>query len=423
MTLNPRIVKESFALIEPQQPKAAAYFYGRLFAENPRLRALFPPAMDIQRDRLFRALTTVVWSLDSPDALASYLGQLGRDHRKYGVFDEHYAAVGAALLATIRKFLGDAWNTEVEEAWTAAYTAAAGMMTSAAHVDAEISPPWWIAEVVDHERRTPDVAVVTVRPGQPLPYSAGQHVTVQTSRWPRVWRPFSIANAPREDGLLRFHVKALPGGWVSGSLVRHTAVGTSILLGPALGTMGLDPESERDLLCVAGGTGLAPVKAIMEQVIARRERRQIHLIWGVRTPRDLYDLDDLRLMESTYPWLRVVPVVSEDPTYEGLQGMVSEVLGRFRDWTDHDAYVAGPTEMVSETVTRLGQLGVHPSRIHHDSLHAELRKGCPHNPGFINSGPLDAAPLDLAPPPEPVPAATAPTLDRPRRRRSPKPPA
>ncbi|WP_425547717.1 globin domain-containing protein [Actinocorallia longicatena] len=373
--------------------------------------------MDLQRDRLFRALTTVVWSLDSPDALASYLSQLGRDHRKYGVFDEHYAAVGGALLATIRKFLGDAWNAEVEEAWTAAYTAAAGMMTSAAHADAEISPPWWIAEVVDHERRTPDVAVLTVRPGQPLPYTAGQHVTVQTSRWPRVWRPYSIANAPREDGLLRFHVRATPGGWVSGSLVRHTEVGHSVLLGPALGTMGLDPDSDRDILCVAGGTGLAPLKAIIEQVISMRQRRHIHLVVGARTRRDLYDLDDLRLLESTYPWLRVIPVVSEEPDFEGVQGMVSEVLGRLRDWSDHDAYVAGPTGMIAETVSRLGRLGVPPDRVHHDALHAELRRGCPHNPGYINAGPVEHSPAQPDPEPTgPVPAARHHRVSRPVRR-------
>lgn len=389
MTLNPRIVKESFSLVEPHTEKAAAYFYGRLFAENPRLRAMFPPAMDAQRDRLFRGLTTIVWSLDSPDALATYLSQLGRDHRKFGVFDEHYGAVGTALLATIRKFLGEAWTPEIEAAWAAAYTAAALLMTNAAHADAEISPPWWIAEVIDHSLRAPDIAVLTVRPGQRLPFTPGQHITVQTARWPRVWRPFSIANAPREDGLLRLHVRALPGGWVSGSLVRHTRVGDSILLGPALGRMSLDPGSDRDLLCVAGSTGLAPIKAIIEQVVAAKGRRHIHLIFGARTERDLYDLDDLHLLEATYPRLRVIPVVSDEPSYDGIRGKVSEVLSRFSDWSDHDAFVAGPTGMISETVSRLHQLGMQPDRIQHDSLHAEMRSPLPTTCGYINAGPFD----------------------------------
>ncbi|MCW2918031.1 MAG: flavohemoprotein [Actinomycetia bacterium] len=370
MSLNPRIVKESFAHIEPFADKAAAYFYGRLFAENPRLRALFPPAMDTQRDRLFHALTKIVWSLDSPDALAAYLGRLGQDHRKFGVFSEHYASVGRALIATIRTFSGDAWTDEVEAAWTAAYGAAADLMIQSAEESAATSPPWWIAEVLEHERCTGDIAMLAVRPNQPFCYTAGQYVTVQTSRWPRVWRPYSIANAPREDGVLRFHVRAIPAGWVSGSLVRDTRVRETLLLGPPMGSMALDPESDRDLLLVAGGTGLAPLKAIAEQVILSGRHRNIHLVLGARTERDLYDLRDLRLLQSVYPWLHVVPVVSEDPAFDGMRGMASDALSRFHDWDDHDVYVAGPAAMISRTVQQLQMLGVPPPRIHHDALDA-----------------------------------------------------
>lgn len=372
MSLDPRIVKESFAQIESVGDKAAAYFYGRLFAENPRLRALFPPGMDVQRDRLFRALTKIVWSLDSPDALAAYLGQLGRDHRKFGVRPEHYAAVGAALIATLRKFSGAAWTPAIEEAWTAAFTAAAGMMIDAAEQDADGgAPPWWIAEVVDHERRAHDIAVLTVRPGQPLPFTPGQYVTVQTARWPRVWRPFSIANAPRSDGSLRLHVRALPAGWVSGALVRHTKVGDSLLLGPALGGMTLDPDSDRDLLLVAGGTGLSPLKAIAEQVVMSGRHRDIRLVFGARTEGELYDLADLRLLESTYPWLKVTPVVSDDPGFDGLTGQVPDVLDGLGDWADHEVFVAGPTEMIARTVQALHELNVAPIDIHHDAFDLE----------------------------------------------------
>src|SRR5437868_6110143 len=260
MPLEPRTLKETFTRLESEPDKAASYFYGRLFAENPRLRSLFPPAMDVQRDRLLHALTRIVWSQDSPAELAAYLARLGRSHRRFGVLPEHYPAVGAALIATLRRFAADVWSPEAEAAWTTAYDAAATTMIEAAARDAADAPPWWVAEVVAHDRRAADLAVLTLRPGQPLAYNPGQYVSVQTSRWPRVWRPYSIANAPRPDGLLRLHVRALPSGWVSGALVRHTRPGDIVLLGPASGAMTLDPLSERDLLLVAGGTGLAPIK-------------------------------------------------------------------------------------------------------------------------------------------------------------------
>jgi NAD(P)H-flavin reductase/hemoglobin-like flavoprotein len=369
MSLNPRLVKESFSIIEPVAGKAAAYFYGRLFAENPHLRGMFPPAMDMQRDRLFHALTRIVWSLDSPDSMASFLGQLGRDHRKYGVIAEHYTAIGSALLATARRFAADIWTSEIEAAWVSAYSLAAKLMIESAESDAGVSPAWWLAEVVDHEPRHEDIAVVTLRPTQRLPYTPGQYVNVQVARWPRVWRTFSIANAPRPDNTIRLHVRVVPGGWVSTTLIRDTRVGDTVMLGPPMGTMAAPEHSGRDLLCVAGGTGLAPLKAIIEGVIASGRRPNIHLLYGARTSRELYDLPDLIRMEAAFPWLRVVPVVSDEPGYEGMRGRLPEATQRFHSWAEHEVFVCGPPAMVGETVRRLQDGGVPLSRIHRDVLH------------------------------------------------------
>ncbi len=365
MSVNPRIVKESFTHIEPFADRAATYFYARLFAENPHLRTLFPPAMDAQRDRLFQAIAKLVWSLDSPGTLETHLAQLGRAHRKYGVLPEHYPAMGRAFIATMRRFSGETWTGETEREWAAAFTLAATTMIQAAEQDS--APPWWVGEVIEHDRRTPDIAVIGVRPGQRLPFEAGQYVSVQVSRWPRIWRPFSIANAPREDGVLRFHVRAVPAGWVSGSLVRHTRIGDTVLLGPPLGSMALDPQSDRDLLLVAGGTGLAPLKALVEALVGQRPRN-VHLLLGARTARDLYDLPDLRALERAHPWLRVIPVVSQDPAYDGMHGQVHEVLDRFQGWADHDVYLCGPPAMVDQCAGALQALGVPASRLHHDPV-------------------------------------------------------
>ena len=268
--LDPRQVKESFALIEPVSAEAAAYFYGRLFAENPQLRAMFPATMDRQRERLFGALARIAWSMDSPEALQGYLSRLGRDHRKFGVAPEHYAQFGRALVATIRRFAGEAWTDEAERAWTAAFDHVARTMIDAAAEDAEQAPPWWLAEVVGHELRTPGIAVLTVRPDKPFRYVAGQWMSVQSARSPREWRKFSIANAPRDDGLIEFHVRAVPGGQVSNALVRYTNLGDTLLLGPARGSLATDASSSRPVLCVADGTGIAPIKAIVEQLVAEQ---------------------------------------------------------------------------------------------------------------------------------------------------------
>ena len=194
-------------------------------------------------------------------------------------------------------------------------------MIRAAEDDSAVAPAFWTAELVENEQRQPGIAVLTVAPDQPLPYLAGQHVTVQTPRWPRVWRPYSVASRPREDGLMTFHVRAVPGGWVSNALVRYTAPGDELILGPALGTMTLGLAEQRDLLCVVGGTGLAPIKAIIEQAIRESSAcpREIFLFYGARTRDELYDLPDLYRLADAYPRFLLTPVTSDDPAFDGMR--------------------------------------------------------------------------------------------------------
>lgn len=361
-------IKETFRYVADAGDKAVGFFYGQLFLRQPHLRQLFPPAMDQQRDRLFRALGRIVESLSTPDEMAAYLSQLGRDHRKYQVEPEMYEAVGTALLATLRAFARDAFTSEAQEAWTQVYTAGSSLMIKAAEEDAARSPASWTAEVVSVDHRADDIAVLTIAPDQALPFIAGQHLTVQTPRWPRVWRSYSIAGMPRDDGLLTLHVRAVPGGWVSSALVRYTSPGSQLVLGPPLGTMTLERAAGRDLLCVAGGTGLSPVKAIVEQAVRESAvtQRRIYLYYGARRRHELYDLPDLWRLADAYSGFELIPVTSDDPAFDGMQGNVGRVAARYMPHADCDAYVAGPPEMVRETIRLLARAGLERERIHFD---------------------------------------------------------
>jgi NAD(P)H-flavin reductase/hemoglobin-like flavoprotein len=361
-------IRETFRYVAEAGDKAVGFFYGQMFVRQPQLRQLFPAAMDEQRDRLFCALGRIVESLSAPEDMAAYLTQLGRDHRKYRVEPEMYEVVGASLLATLRAFARDAFTAEAEAAWTQVYQAGSSLMIKAAEEDAAASPASWTAEVVTVDHRADGIAVLTIAPDQPLPYIAGQHITVQTPRWPRVWRPYSIACMPRDDGLLMLHVKAVAGGWVSSALVRHTSPGSQLLLGPPLGTMTLERAGDRDLLCVAGGTGLSPVKAIIEQAVRESAavRRRIYLYYGARRRSELYDLHDLWRLEDAYDGFELVPVTSDDPAFGGMQGNVGRVAARYMPHTSCEAYVAGPPEMVRETIRLLARAGMKNERIHFD---------------------------------------------------------
>ena len=367
--IEPRLVKESFARIASAGPAAMEYFFARLFTVSPRTRTLFPMSMTTVRERLFATLARLIGSLDDPPHRAEILSHLGRVHRRFGVTEAHYAAFFATLRDTAEHFTGSEWTPETATAWQATLDYVAGTMKAAAADDAQTSPPWWIAEIVSHDLRSPGVAVLRLRTDQPLPYQAGQYVPVQVTKWPRVWRPYSIAAAPRSRGLIELHVRAVPGGLVSNTLVHHSDAGDCVLLGAPDGSMTL-ADSDRDLLCVAGGTGLAPIKAIIEQALAKppySPARKITLLFGARQHFDLYDLEDLQLLESACPSLRVIPVLSDEPGYSGLTGTLPDVVGSLGVFENTEAYVCGPPAMVTQTADLLAA-SIPESQLHYDPL-------------------------------------------------------
>lgn len=346
-----------------------AHFYARLFVEAPELRDLFPMVLERQQEHFLSAVRRVVQGLDSLPLLERYLAQLGQDHRKFAVRLEYYLPFGRALIATLREHSYGSWDDRVEEAWITAYATVADRMMAGAQRTGD-APAWWDAVVVGHERPARDIAVLTVKPDRPYGFYPGQYLTLETPHRARMWRTYSIANAPRPDGTLELHVRAVPGGWVSGAVVRHAGVRDRLRLGPPLGGMQVDPESDRGLLFVAGGTGLAPCKAMIEHVARWNSGREVHLFVGARRTDELYGLAALCRLADTLPWLTVVGAVSDDPGYPGRRGLVCDVAVSSGAWTEHDVYVSGPPGMVRTTVETLRRHGVPLARVHYDPLTA-----------------------------------------------------
>ncbi|WP_138759206.1 globin domain-containing protein [Modestobacter altitudinis] len=354
-------MRASFGKAATHGDQVPSWFYAHLFLTHPETRDMFPVSMAHQRDRLFAALGEVMARVDDLDALVPVLQQLGRDHRKFGALAAHYPAVGASLLATLEHFDYD-WDDALAASWTEAYGVIADVMIGAADADAA-SPAWWDGEVVAHDRRTVDVAVLTVRTTAPLPYLPGQAVSVESELRPRLWRWYSPANAPRPDNALDLHVRARDGGPVSSALVRLARVGDVVRLGPPVGHLALDTGSDRDLLLVAGGTGLAPMKALVDQVARQGPPRRVDLFVGARTEDGFYDRADLRRLEQEHPWLTVTCAVSQEKGSAVEHGDIADVVLRHGPWTSRDAYVAGNPATVEDTVVRLHQHGVPMARI------------------------------------------------------------
>ena len=125
------LVQASFQKVVPIAGTAADLFYDRLFETAPQVRTLFPDDLSEQKKKLMAMLGTAVANLHKLETILPAVKALGERHKGYGVTAAHYAPVGAALLWTLEKGLGPDFTPDTKAAWTEAYTALAGVMTSA----------------------------------------------------------------------------------------------------------------------------------------------------------------------------------------------------------------------------------------------------------------------------------------------------
>ena len=127
------LVQQSFSKVAPISEQAAVLFYDRLFEVAPSVKSMFPADMTEQRKKLMGTLAVVVNGLTNLEAVLPAASALAKRHVGYGAKPEHYPVVGAALLWTLEKGLGEAWTPEIAGAWTAAYGTLSGFMISEAY--------------------------------------------------------------------------------------------------------------------------------------------------------------------------------------------------------------------------------------------------------------------------------------------------
>lgn len=356
-------------------------FYGHLFAENPALRELFPPAMEMQAKRVTTAIQFVLDNLEDWDRAQGFLEQLARDHRKYGVEAAHYDMAGRALLAALRTYHGPDWHSGLEEGWGDVAILISASMAIGANSDK--SQPYWEATVVGHRRVLEDLAIVRLQSDSPIPYLAGQYVPVMVPQRPRMWRYLSPAIPSNPYGEIEFHVRKVRGGWVSPAIVNETQVGDRWQIAGPLGNLHIDRESGSDVLLIGAGTGIAPLRAQLIEMSRRGVNPRVHFFIGGRYPCDLYDVENMWQLSQSNPWLTVVPVCEEKtnpwwyphPTPEEPYGMHRRLIGNlgavvasFGAWADRQIQIAGSARMIADTRRALLAVGTPESIIQSDPV-------------------------------------------------------
>jgi ferredoxin-NAD(P)+ reductase (naphthalene dioxygenase ferredoxin-specific) len=226
-------------------------------------------------------------------------------------------------------------------------------------------------------RLTHDILGVAleIESGGPYAFSAGQFAQLEFGFAPGMVRDYSMANRP-ESKQLEFHIRVMPGGSVSQRLASALKPGDIVKVSGPLGTSYLRSQHSGPILCIAGGSGLAPIKSIVETALASGFAGPLHLYFGVRAERDVYYEGELAQLQRRYPNFKPHIVLSEPGGVAGSGTLLPRRYGLVTDAVAADlpslagfkAYIAGPPPMV-EAATELARgRGLTHRDIHADAF-------------------------------------------------------
>jgi len=206
------------------------------------------------------------------------------------------------------------------------------------------------AKVYRISRPVEDVAILQLRfpAGVRAKFLAGQYLRIKMPDGDT--RNFSMANPPHESDGVQLHVRHVPGGVFSEGVLAKLRPGDTLDVELPYGDFHLRPDSDRPVVCLATGTGFAPLKSMVEDLIKRGNERLVHLYWGGRGQRDLYLADLPQKWAARAGWFKFIPVLSEpDPDWNGATGLVHHaVLRDLADLSGWEVYACGNPLMIRQ---------------------------------------------------------------------------
>jgi len=212
---------------------------------------------------------------------------------------------------------------------------------------------------------------LAIEAGGPYTFSAGQHARLKFG--PGIpERSYSMANTPNQ-GLLEFHIRQVPRGLASGYVFTSLHLGAEVTVSGPLGNAYLRQNHGGPILAVAGGSGLAPIKSIIETALASDPSRELHLYFGSRDERDIYLESHLNELVRAFPNLLLNIVLSQPsgPTARRTGTVVDAVMADLKSFDGFKAYVAGPPPMVEAMQRELLDRGMALRDIHADAFYSQ----------------------------------------------------
>lgn len=305
----------------------------------------------------------------------------------HGVVFPHHCTVGTCgncrcklLAGDIRAVLDFSYTLSGEEIKEGYILACQTMLKSDIEIELEVAEEAFESEsyrgVVTQTRNlTHDIIEISVELDHPIKFLAGQFADIALPEYDR-HRSYSFATCPMLGGTkkVQFQVRLVPGGGFTEWLFAEDRTNTTFELHGPSGNFWLR-KSQAPILCVAGGSGMAPIKAILEDAANSHINRRVTYLYGAREQRDLYCLEEMATLKEKWPGqFNFLPILSEQNSDSGWQGKCGLVTDFINDetvgfpLTDAHVYLCGPPGMIDAALNTLANIGVKPGQIHYDKF-------------------------------------------------------
>ena len=208
-----------------------------------------------------------------------------------------------------------------------------------------------------------------------IEFAAGQFVQIEVPEYDLteepVYRAYSISSDPSDQGHIELEVRYVPNGICTTYVHRHLKEGDEVVLNGPYGDFHLR-DTDSDIIFIAGGSGMAPIKSILAEMLGRGSGRKARYFFGAKARRDLFLVEEMKELEQKLPGFQFIPALSEPEegdAWQGETGLITEVVDRHvKDGNGSEAYLCGSPLMIDACIEVLARKGIPEDRIHYDKF-------------------------------------------------------
>lgn len=224
-------------------------------------------------------------------------------------------------------------------------------------------------KISDYKILDNDIYQVFLKPKKKaIRHHSGQYLKIITDE--NIPVPFSIANMPNDEGGIELQIKDVPDHQLTSEIINKIKAKKNLTLRGPYGTVRYYDELSLPILFLVGGTGIVPIKALIEKALSTNPEQALHLYWGGKTRSDLYLYDQILELAEQHAQFTFTPVLSDnDDTWQGEKGLVHEVIAAQHDnLSGYQVYASGPTEMVYAAYDAFTAKGLKPQLMFSDTF-------------------------------------------------------